>query len=224
MSLTGPSIRHLVHGRVTLAMHCLRAEARGSDCRPLLLLHGLGERTPAHVPAHLDAWPGPVWGLDFTGHGQSTVPLGGGYTAEVLLGDADAALSHLGQATVVGRGLGAYIALLLAGARTRDIGGTILCDGPGLAGGGVQPPSPTIVDLGERSSGAPDPQVLLELARDLRPPDYVLNFVRFALDGSLVADPIALAAVVRPEWLAAVAAEPGVITMSIADALVSYSS
>ena len=220
-----PVTEHLVHGRITLALHRVRAaDDPAHAARPLLLLHGLGERTPERVPAHLARWPGPIWGLDFTGHGASTVPVGGGYTAELLLGDADAALSHLGRATVLGRGLGAYIALLLAGARTADVHGTILCDGPGLAGGGVQPPSPTIIDLGVRSMNAPDPQALIELARDLRPPDYILNFVRFALDGSPVADPIALAAVVRPEWLAAVAAEPGVIPMSIADALACYSA
>ena len=52
--------------------------------RPLLLLHGLGERSPTAVPDHLAAWPGPVWALDFTGHGASSVPRGGGYTAEML--------------------------------------------------------------------------------------------------------------------------------------------
>ena len=38
-----------------------------------------------------DGWPGPVYGLDFTGHGASTVPVGGGYSAEMLLADADTA-------------------------------------------------------------------------------------------------------------------------------------
>ena len=47
---------------------------------------------------------------------QSTVPVGGGYTAEVLMADADTAVAHLGPSTIVGRGLGGYIAVLLAGA------------------------------------------------------------------------------------------------------------
>ena len=212
----------LTHARLSLALHCLREAGRDHDARPLLLLHGLGERTPTTVPGHIAQWPGAVWGLDFTGHGASSIPVGGGYTAELLLGDADVALSHLGEATVVGRGLGAYVAMLLAGARPAEVHGVVLCDGPGLAGGGVQPSSPIIIDLGRASMTAPDPYALIELARDLRPPDYILNYVRFALDGSTVVDPIAVAAVVRPEWLAAVADEPGVVAMSLADALAHY--
>ena len=67
------------------------------------------------VPDFAADWPGPVYALDFTGHGRSDVPAGGGYSAEILLADADHALAHLGTATVVGRGLGAYIALMLGG-------------------------------------------------------------------------------------------------------------
>ena len=33
--------------------------------------------------------------LDFTGHGLSTIPPGGGYNAEILLADADIALAAL---------------------------------------------------------------------------------------------------------------------------------
>src|SRR5262245_32807457 len=97
----------LQHNRIRLALHALRAGAG----RPLLLLHGLGERAPAHAPDEYAGWTGPVYALDFTGHGQSNVPAGGGYTCELLMADADAALARLGKATVVGRGLGAYVAL-----------------------------------------------------------------------------------------------------------------
>src|SRR5205814_4961993 len=91
----------LRHSRADLALHELRA----AEGRPLLLLHGLAERSPDEVPAHLAPWPGPIYALDFVGHGASTLPLGGSYTAEVLLADADSALRHLGKATVLGRGL-----------------------------------------------------------------------------------------------------------------------
>jgi len=105
------SVRFLTHNKVRLALHELRASDAG---RPLLLLHGLGESSFDHVPVWAHDWPGAVHALDFTGHGGSTVPLGGGYAAEILLADADAALAALGECTVVGRGLGAYVALLLA--------------------------------------------------------------------------------------------------------------
>ncbi|MCC7075786.1 MAG: hypothetical protein IT198_01545 [Acidimicrobiia bacterium] len=110
----------LVHAHVRLALHRLRA---GSE-RALLVLHGLGLRTPDTVPSECEAWPGPVWGLDFTGHGASTVPAGGGYTCEALLGDADAALCELGAATVIGYGLGGYVGLQLAGSRPEEVRGS----------------------------------------------------------------------------------------------------
>jgi len=223
------------HGRIDLALHRLRdarpSDARPSDGHPLLMLHGLGERTPEEPPAWLEPWPGEIWGFDFTGHGASTVPVGGGYTAEILAADADLVLERLGAATVVGRGLGAWTALLLAGARPERVLGVILDDGPGLIGGGIQPGSPFVVDVPDDAPAgiartgnaltnkAPDPFALIELARDVRPPDYAAVFVRFVLEGSALAEPIVVAAVSRPEWLAAVAAEPGVIEMSAADAL-----
>jgi len=209
----------LRHGRIDLALHRLSVASSG---HPLLLLHGLGERTPSTAPSWTAVWPGPVWGLDFTGHGRSTLPRGGGYTAELLLGDADAALEHLGEATVVGRGLGGYVALMLAGARASRVLGAVICDGPGIAGGGIQPGSPFVVvprfGLGE----TPDPFAMVELARDVRPPDYALNYVRFAFEAASVADPIVVSAVVRPEWLAAVAAEPGVVAATRDEALAGY--
>ena len=103
----------LRHNVVDLALHTLREGAHGAT--PLLLLHGLGERTPTEAPAWTASWQGPVLGLDFTGHGASTVPTGGGYSAEVLMGDVDVALADVGPCAVAGRGLGAYVALLIAG-------------------------------------------------------------------------------------------------------------
>ncbi len=207
----------LRHNRVRLALHRLRA----GDGRPLLLLHGLGERSPDAVPSWLDGWAGPVAALDFTGHGASTIPNGGGYTAEMLLADADAALGELGEVTVFGRGLGAYIALQLAGSRPGEVIGAVLVDGPGLAGGATFPTSQSFFVL-PPSDGPPDPYALAELSRDLRPPDYAAAFVRLALTGSRLDEPITVAAVFRPPWLEAVAAEPGVVQSSITDALARY--
>ena len=209
----------LRHNRVELAVH----ELRPGSGRPLLHLHGLGERSPSAVPDYLDAWPGPVHALDFTGHGASTVPQGGGYTAEVLLADVDCALRFLGEVTLFGRGLGAYIALLAAGARPDLVRGAVLCDGPGMAGGGTEPGSAHVLRLriGE-GAGPPDPYALAELAGDIRPPDYVIDFVRLAVAGAEVEQPIAVVAVNRPPWLAAVVAQPGVLTLPLPAALALY--
>jgi pimeloyl-ACP methyl ester carboxylesterase len=213
------TVTRLTHNRVTLALHHLR----DGPGRALLLLHGLGERAPASAPEWAAAWPGPVTALDFTGHGDSTVPRGGGYTAELLLADADAALHHLGRATVVGRGLGAYVAMMLAGARAGEVAGTVLCDGPGLAGGPAEPTSQGVFTL-QTDGLAPDPYALLELGRDLRPPDYATGFVRLAVQGSPLDEPITVAAINRPGWLQAVVGEPGVTTAPIADAVKVYAA
>lgn len=211
------TVTMLRHSKVQLALHHLR-EGHG---RPLLILQGLGERAPSAVPYWCAGWNGPVAALDFTGHGLSTVPRGGGYTAEMLLADADAALAVLGEVTVLGRGLGAYIALQLAGARATMVRGTVLADGPGLAGGSTEPTSSIFVELPPRRS-SPDPYALYELSRDLRPPDYAIEFVRMALDRSGLDEPITVSAIIRPAWLAAVAGEVGVVQASVDAALLSY--
>lgn len=208
----------LVHNRVELALHTLRP----GTGRPLLLLHGLGERSPSTVPDAVADWRGPVTALDFTGHGASTTPVGGGYTAEILMADADAAVQHLGEATVVGRGLGAYIALLIAGARAELVRGAVLADGPGLSGGPSVPTSQPVFSL-DRVDTTPDPYAIAELGRDLRPPDYATAFSRLALQGSDLEQPITVVARFRPAWLRAVEGEPGVGEAdSIRDGISTY--
>ena len=213
------SVRMLEHNKVRLALHELRSGADGA--RPLLLLHGLGERSPKDVPEWAASWPGAVHALDFTGHGESTIPRGGGYSAELLLADADAALAALGQATVVGRGVGAYVALMLAGARATEVHGTVLCDGPGLFGGASGPTSQSFVTL-PQATRPPDPYALFELSRDLRPGDYAALFARLAVEHSALEAPIAVAAIVRPAWLAAVVDEVGVTVTALPKALAEF--
>jgi pimeloyl-ACP methyl ester carboxylesterase len=212
--------RFLQHGKVRLAVH----ELRGTSGPSLLLLHGLGEQTPEAVPDPAAAWPGPVFGLDFTGHGESSVPAGGGYTCEVLMADADAALAALGPVTLLGRGLGAYVALLLAGARPADVRGAVLVDGPGLFGGPSGPSSPAIVTLPGPSPGTPDPYALIELTRDVRPPDYAATFARQAAATSPLETPLTVSTVGRPPWLEAVAAEVGVAAVPAPEALAGYAA
>lgn len=214
------TVTMLTHNRVQLALHRLR----DGEGRPLLLLHGLGECSPTDlsgVPAAVATWPGPIAALDFTGHGRSSIPPGGGYSAEILLADADAALAELGPLTVLGRGLGAYVALMLAGARASEVHGAVLADGSGLAGGATLPTSQAYVNL-PPVEATPDPYALFELSRDLRPPDYAAQFVRLAVDGSALPEPIAVSAVVRPPWLAAVVDEVGVFEATVAEALLAF--
>lgn len=218
-----PTITRVRHNRVDLALHTLRPETRPGH-RPVLLFHGLGEAAPAHAPDWAANWPGAVLALDFTGHGASTIPVGGGYTAELLLADADIALGHVGPATIVGRGLGAYIGLMLAGTRPEHVLGVVLADGPGLSGGPSVPTTQAVVSF-PAGAGAPDPYALFELGRDLRPPDYATTFARFAIQGSPLDRPITVVARFRPAWLAAVADEPGVGTAgSVAEAIRAYAA
>ncbi len=211
----------LRHARVELALHTLRP----GPGLGLLLLHGLGDRSPATVPDQVATWPGAVHALDFTGHGASAVPTGGGYTCEMLLADADTALRHLGPSTVVGFGLGGYVGLLLAGARPSNVRGLVIADGQGLAGGGRGPGSSRIEAPLVGTGGAsptPDPWALIELTSDVRPPDYAQSFVGMALLDSDLDSPITVTARSRPPWLSAVVEEYGVRVSTMADALASY--
>jgi pimeloyl-ACP methyl ester carboxylesterase len=210
----------LAHNQVQLALHRLR-DGDGAH-RPLLLLHGLGERTPDRPPLVADGWPGPVYGLDFTGHGGSTIPRGGGYSAELLLAVADTAGRHLGEETVLGRGLGAYVALLLAAARPDAVRGAVLADGPGMQARSDGPGSATVPAVDVDVPAPPDPFALTELSRDIRTPDYAAVLVRMALLGSPVDHPVTVASVNRPGWVRAVVDEPGVVDLGVAEALERY--
>lgn len=204
-------------------MRCTRCASRERPARARCCSCTAAASTLARHAGAADAWPGAILGLDFTGHGASTIPHGGGYTAEILMADADAALAHLGPATLLGRGLGAYVALLLAGARPERVRGAILCDGPGLAGGGPRPTTPSIPWPAERlDGGAPDPFALVDLARDVRPPDYATSFARQASQLSGLERPLSVCSLERPDWLRAVLDEPGVADTTLAEALAHY--
>ncbi|HKH04341.1 MAG TPA: alpha/beta hydrolase [Acidimicrobiales bacterium] len=214
----------LAHNKVRLALHHLRDGVDGRGVRPLLHVHGLGERSPDEVPEVLASWPGQVWALDLTGHGDSSIPAGGGYSCEVLMGDADSAVAHLGPVTVYGRGLGGYVALLIAGARPELVRGAVIDDGPGLTGGGVEPGTPFVPQQPLEVTGTPDPYALLELSVDVRPPDYATTFARLAATLSGLDVAVAVAARFRPPWLTAVANEPGVHGMAVAEALALFAA
>ncbi len=197
----------LRHARVTLALHPLAA----GEGTPLLLLHGLGGSAEDWRAARV-VWPGAVYALDFSGHGRSGRVLGGAYTPELLVGDADTALAHLGTAYVAGAGLGAWVALLLAGTRPEHVPAALLLPGPGLAGGGAIPDfeagasdewirvsDSRVTGDAAQATAIADPFVLM-LDRDVRPIDYAESFavrarrLRFAEDGDA-----------RPPWWQAAA-------------------
>ena len=212
---------HLQHNRITLALH----QIRDGQGRPLLLLHGLGESAQA-IRSLPVKWSGPVWALDFTGHGESSVPHGGGYSAEILMADVDIALRHLGEATILGRGLGGYVAFLIAGARPQLVKGVIIADGPGISGGAIHATSSSeITSAGIRTGTAPDPWALIELSRDARPPNYAVTFTRLAVTASSIDEPIAVTTRVTPPWIEAIRAEPGVLTgVTLDEALEIYAA
>jgi pimeloyl-ACP methyl ester carboxylesterase len=168
----------LRHGRVSIALHPLR-EAAGPA---LLCLHAVGGSARDFREA-ASLWSGPVFALDFAGHGDSGRLRGGAYHPELLAGDADAALAHVGSAHLVGAGIGAYVALLLAGGRPDAVPAALLLPGAGLEGGGADPDfasntQPRWTDFGAPLPGC-DPAVR-RLERDFRPADYAGEFARAA--------------------------------------------
>jgi len=195
----------LRHGRVRLALHPLRAGAGPA----LLWLHALHSSAAGLASPTID-WPGAVFAVDFCGHGRSGWIAGGAYTPELLAGDGDAALARVGPACLAGEGIGAYVALLLAGARPELVPAALLLPGAGLEGGGSLPDFSGRMDpewarqasrpaAAGDAAGEADPLVCA-LESDARPIDYAEAFaVRarrlvLAEDGGL-----------RPAWWEAVA-------------------
>ena len=84
------ALAFLDHNRVELALHTLPRRRRPGRC-----CCSTASASARPTPCRLRPRPGPgrSTALDFTGHGASTLPVGGGYTAEILLADADAALA-----------------------------------------------------------------------------------------------------------------------------------
>ncbi len=212
----------LDHVRSQLALHQLR-NGKGN---PLLILHGLGERSPSSVPGIVRGLNGPIFALDFTGHGASTVPVGGGYTCEALMSDADAVLAEIGPLTLLGYGLGGYVGLLLFGSRPTEINGLIIMDGPGLDGGGGRPTSPMLVRVSQSDldGSAPDPWALAELASDVRPPSYAADHVRQIQVLSGMDTAVVVACLGRPEWLTATLESPVIVESDVTSALSTFSS
>ena len=208
----------LRHARVDLALYALRIQ----EGPGLLILHGLGQHAPERVPDFLDRWPGSIRALDFTGHGRSSISRGGGYTSEILMADVDTALATLEPQTLYGEGLGAYIALLIAGSRPDRVRGAILADGPGLAGGGPHPVGSCVTYPQLDCAAPPDPFAILELARDLRPRDYAAEYARQASEYSSLDPALAVCTAETPDWIQAIEDVPGVERLDVTRAIDIY--
>jgi len=181
-------VTELRHGRVALELHELKRESSGAAPLPLLLLHALGSHA-AEWPNDWRSWGGAVYALDFSGHGRSGHITGGGYYPELWVADADLALREIGdRIALVGSGAGAYVALLLSGARPEHISCTLLLAGRGLHGGGAVPDfgrAPASLEQFQAAQGVQsasysrltDPWVYY-CETDLRPVDYAADFAR----------------------------------------------
>lgn len=170
----------LLHARTELELH----ELSRRDGPALLLLHELGGSSVdwSEAPAQ---WPGRVYALDFCGHGRSQWSRGGVYWPEQFAADADVALAHIGPASIAGAGLGAYVALLLAGGRPDHVAAALLLPGRGLDGGG---PAPTfdrpVLAAFDPAANEPLPEgcdpLCCILQLDPRPPTYVAHYAAAA--------------------------------------------
>ena len=169
----------LRHARTELELH----ELSHRDGPALLLLHALGGSSAdwSELPA---AWPGSVFALDFCGHGRSARVQGGVYLPEFLVGDADVALAAIGPAALAGAGLGAYIALLLAGGRPDHVRAALLLAGRGLSGSAhpdFDRPMMSMLSPAAHPPLPPDCDPLVcALEADVRPADYVVRYAHAA--------------------------------------------
>jgi len=195
----------LRNGRITLRLH----ELRDGEGLPLLLLHELGGAASDWRSEAWTDWDGPVYALDFAGHGDSDRIAGGGYAPEHFLADADLALEALDDCVAVaGMGVGAYVALLLSGARRDRVRAALLLGGRGLEGGGELPDFDAPIEglddwearlrecASEYRPGV-DPRVT-RCETDIRPSDYVGDFAGAAR--ALLFDPAVEAAPSVPVW------------------------
>lgn len=194
-------MRKLASGRSEIALHELKPGVGPT----LLALHALGGSARDFAPLAA-SWPGRVVALDLPGHGDSAWTRGGSYSPELCAAAADDALALTGDACLVGAGLGAYAALLLAGARAARVPAALLLPGRGLEGGGPAPRADQAVELRSADAlrllaaanaaerAAFDP-MLRACETDPRPPEYARAFADAARRLLFTVDDSA-----RPPW------------------------
>ena len=129
---------------------CTTSRGGTGSGRPLLLLHGLGERSPEAVPdwaavvarSGVRASTSPATALSTVPHGRWLHGRGADGRRRRGAGRART------RRPCVGRGLGAYVALLIAGARPQLVQGRGAVRRAGTVGGGVGPTSATVLTVG----------------------------------------------------------------------------
>lgn len=175
-----------------LALHPMKS----GNGTPLLLLHALGGSS-RDWNGVADDWPGSVFALDLSGHGDSEALHGAAYVPELWASDADTALAHIAsEAAVAGAGLGAYVALLLAGARPDLIRAALLLPGNGIDGGGADPSERhTILPVGDNTPDAAYDARADAAEQLVRPPRYSVAFAEAARKVVLAEDGTR-----RPPW------------------------
>ncbi len=108
-----------------------------------------------------------------------------------------------------------------AGGRPKLVQGTILLDGRGLAGGGTVPRAIDVRGAPDQRT-ALDPFALIELAEDLRPPDYAASFAKIAREASGLDTPISVCTGAEAAWIEAVLEDPGAKRCELNEALSRY--
>jgi hypothetical protein len=122
------------------------------------------------VPTAQEARKSVIWAMAI---------IGGFYVLTLFLGFGAAKL--VGPAVIAGAGIGAYVALLLAGGRRAQVAAALLLPGRGLDGGGALPDFDrdvlTLVTPAASPALPPgcDP-LCCALQMDARPPDYAAHF------------------------------------------------
>jgi pimeloyl-ACP methyl ester carboxylesterase len=171
-------MRTIEHGRVRLALR----ELHSGPGPALLALHSL-HGSSAEWGDSLASWRGSVHAIDLSGHGASAWLRGAAYYPELLAGDADVAAAATGARFLVGRGLGAYLALLLAGSRPAGIDAALLLPGRGLEGGGDEPRFEgsaerfgVLLERSEQTEVRGSDPALCFVEADVRPADYATGF------------------------------------------------
>ena len=212
--------------RCALALHHAAPAADGRTARPCSCSTGWASGRPSRCrPGR--PWPGPVLGPRLHRPRPLDRAAGGGYSAEVLMGDVDVALADLGPShRASGAGSAPTSPCSSPAPGPTLVRGAVLCDGPGLVGGGIGPTVGRADDRRPRRRARPARPVGPARAGSRRPAARLRRRASPARPRSSPASawPVAVCARWRPPWLEAVAGEPGVLDVTVDEALAFFAA